>query len=167
MTLKEQLKKIKGNVKIGAKVGFFWCGVPDCDTDGEIENISDVFYRDYKKRLSGCKDYMSRFDKIWDNELRKRGENAMNGGICSMPEIRKIWEEEKKNKRIEVEGTIKLLEAYLKNWVSLLDREVKEHYPSIDGAEPEGTTIILIAGEERGQYWITKEFLNDKQRKTR
>ena len=162
MTLREELQKIKVNVKIGAKVGYFYCGLTD-DISNIIKEISDKFRAEYNRRLVDVKRYLDNFEKIWDSELRRRGSEVINQHRDTpelMAIIRKEWEADKKEAYEEALNRKKYLTNYVKNWKDLLDRDVKEKYSSIDVSEPIGTTILIVEGDEKGQYWMTKEYNN-------
>ena len=166
-TLREYLRESKNNVKIGAKGGFFWCGVPNEETSQIIGAFSDKYHDEYKSKLEDVKNYLSKFEKVWDAELRRRGTEIINQKRDT-PELMKIihdeWEQDKRKAKLEAFEKKGFLTAYLKEWKDLLDREIIDHYPSIDYTEPDGTEIVIIQGEEKGSYWTTKEFKNDKQR---
>ena len=166
-TLREYLRESKNNVKIGAKGGFFWCGVPNEETSQVIGALSDKYYNDYKRKLEDVKRYLDNFEKIWDAELRRRGTEVVNQHRDTpelMEEIRKEWVIDKRRYKTEALDKKGFLTSYVKGWKNLLDREIIDHYPSIDNNEPDGTEIIIIIGEEKGLYWMTKEYrkTNDK-----
>lgn len=166
-TLREYLRESNNNVKIGAKGGFFWCGLPNEETSQVIGALSDKYKAEYKKKLDDVKRYLENFDKFWDNELRRRGTIAINQQRDTpelMELIRKDWEIDKKRYKSEALDKKGFLTTYVKGWKDLLDREIIDHYPSIDITEPNGTEIIIISGEEKGNYWTTKEYMKANER---
>lgn len=157
MKLKELLLKTKNNVKIGAKRGFFFCGVPNQDTFSILSTYSYEYKNDFAKKLETANEYMKNFDKFWDYELRKRGRDAITFEI-PMKEVREKWEKEKAQSYDDTNKKIKQYTKILRNWRNLESREVIEYYDSIDSKEPKGTKIIIIEGFETGNYWSTDEY---------
>ena len=162
MTLREYLRICKNNVKIGAKCGFFYCGVPNEDTTQRIDADLDKFKNRYKKELEDKKNYLNNFDKIWEIELRRRGTEVINQHRDTpelMEEIRREWEIDKDKAHKEALNKKEWLTKYVKNWKDLLDRDIIEIYDSIDCEEPQGTKIVIIDGAEKECYWTTKEYM--------
>lgn len=171
MTLKEQLQKLKVNVKIGANSGFLFCGTYDEDTIDTLNAISirekDKIKREIKQKSSYLKD----FETIWDKELRVRYENLekakkmddKNAKVtkAEIEEIRKSWVKDKENNYNLTKKRYDLISEYIKTFQFLPDREVKEIYDTIDVSEPKGTKIIIVDGIEKGAYWLTAEYMKD------
>lgn len=171
MTLKEQLQKLKVNVKIGANSGFLFCGTYDEDTIDTLNAISirekDKIKREIKQKSSYLKD----FETIWDKELRVRYENLekakkmddKNAKVtkAEIEEIREAWVKDKENNYNLTKKRYDLISEYIKTFQFLPDREVKEIYDTIDVSEPKGTKIIIVDGIEKGAYWLTAEYMKD------
>ena len=171
MTLKEQLQKLKVNVKIGANSGFLFCGTCDEDTIDTLNAISIIEKDKIKREIKQKSIYLKDFDKIWDKELRSRYENLEKSkklddenAIVTKDEINEMREEWQKEKETNYKITKKrydLITKYIKTFQLLPDREVKEIYDTIDASEPKGTKIIIVDGIEKGAYWLTTEYMKD------
>ncbi len=171
MTLKEQLQKLKVNVKIGANSGFLFCGTYDEDTIDTLNAISLREKEKIKREIKQKKDYLDNFDKIWDKELRIRYEDLEkakkmddeNAKVtkAEINEIREAWVKDKETNYNITKKRYDLITDYIKAFQYLPDREVKEIYDTIDVSEPKGTKIIIVDGLEKGAYWLTTEYMKD------
>lgn len=171
MTLKEQLQKLKVNVKIGANSGFLFCGTYDEDTIDTLNAISIREKEKIKREIKQKSSYLKDFDTIWDEELRVRYENLEKAkkmddknAKVTKAEIKEIREEWVKDKEANYNITKKrydLISEYIKTFQYLPDREVKDIYDTIDNLEPKGTKIIIVDGIEKGAYWLTAEYMKD------
>lgn len=171
MTLKEQLQKLKVNVKIGANSGFLFCGTYDEDTIDTLNAISIIEKDKIKREIKQKSIYLKDFDKIWDKELRSRYENLEKSKKLDdenaivtkeeIKEIREAWEKEKETNYKITKKRYDLITKYIKTFQLLPDREVKEIYDTIDASEPKGTKIIIVDGIEKGAYWLTTEYMKD------
>lgn len=65
--------------------------------------------------------------------------------------------DEKENLALKIERTAN----YLEHWKDLLDRNVQDFYKGISYDEP-CTWIIICEGQEGGDYWTLKEYMNQK-----
>lgn len=171
MTLKEQLQKLKVNVKIGANSGFIFCGTYDEDTIDTLNAISIREKEKIKREIKQKSSYLKDFETIWDKELRVRYENLekakkmddKNAKVtkAEIEEIREAWEKDKENNYNLTKKRYDLISEYIKTFQFLPDREVKEIYDTIDVSEPKGTKIIIVDGIEKGAYWLTTEYMKD------
>lgn len=171
MTLKEQLQKLKVNVKIGANSGFLFCGTYDEDTIDTLNAISIREKEKIKREIKQKSSYLKDFDTIWDKELRVRYENLekakkmddKNAKVtkAEIEEIREAWVKDKENNYNLTKKRYDLISDYIKTFQFLPDREVKEIYDTIDVSEPKGTKIIIVDGIEKGAYWLTAEYMKD------
>ena len=171
MTLKEQLQKLKVNVKIGANSGFLFCGTYDEDTIDTLNAISIREKEKIKREIKQKSSYLKDFDTIWDKELRVRYENLekakkmddKNAKVtkAEIEEIREAWVKDKENNYNLTKKRYDLISDYIKTFQYLPDREVKEIYDTIDVSEPKGTKIIIVDGIEKGAYWLTTEYMKD------
>ena len=171
MTLKEQLQKLKVNVKIGANSGFLYCGTYN---EGTIDTLNSISIREKEKIKREIKQkgaYLDNFDSIWDKELRIRFENFEktkklndeNSYVteAEAKEIRKEWKKDREENFRITKKRYNLITEYIKAFKYLPDREIKEMYDSIDVSEPQGTKIIIVDGIEKGLYWLTSEYQKD------
>lgn len=171
MTLKEQLQKLKVNVKIGANSGFLFCGTYDEDTIDTLNAISIREKEKIKREIKQKSSYLKDFETIWDKELRVRYENLekakkmddKNAKVTKteIEEIREAWVKDKENNYNLTKKRYDLISEYIKTFKLLPDREVKEIYDTIDVSEPKGTKIIIVDGIEKGAYWLTAEYMKD------
>lgn len=171
MTLKEQLQKLKVNVKIGANSGFLFCGTYDEDTIDTLNAISIREKEKIKREIKQKSSYLKDFETIWDKELRVRYENIekakkmdnKNAKVtkAEIEEIREAWVKDKENNYNITKKRYDLISEYIKTFQYLPDREVKEIYDTIDVSEPKGTKIIIVDGIEKGAYWLTTEYMKD------
>ena len=171
MTLKEQLQKLKVNVKIGANSGFLFCGTYDEDTIDTLNAISIREKEKIKREIKQKSSYLKGFETIWDKELRIRYENLekakkmddKNAKVtkAEIEEIRKAWVRDKETNYNITKKRYDLISEYIKKFQYLPDREVKEIYDTIDVSEPKGTKIIIVDGIEKGAYWLTAEYMKD------
>lgn len=171
MTLKEQLQKLKVNVKIGANSGFLFCGTYDEDTIDTLNAISIREKEKIKREIKQKSSYLKDFETIWDKELRVRYENLekakkmdnKNAKVtkAEIEEIREAWVKDKENNYNLTKKRYDLISEYIKTFQYLPDREVKEIYDTIDVSEPNGTKIIIVDGIEKGAYWLTTEYMKD------
>ena len=171
MTLKEQLQKLKVNVKIGANSGFLFCGTYDEDTLDTLNAISIREKEKIKREIKQKSSYLKDFETIWDKELRVRYENLekakkmdnKNAKVtkAEIEEIREAWVKDKENNYNLTKKRYDLISEYIKTFQYLPDREVKEIYDTIDVSEPNGTKIIIVDGIEKGAYWLTTEYMKD------
>lgn len=171
MTLKEQLQKLKVNVKIGANSGFLFCGTYDEDTIDTLNAISICEKEKIKREIKQKSSYLKDFETIWDKELRVRYENLekakkmddKNAKVtkAEIEEIREAWVKDKENNYNLTKKRYDLISEYIKTFQYLPDREVKEIYDTIDVSEPNGTKIIIVDGIEKGAYWLTTEYMKD------
>ena len=171
MTLKEQLQKLKVNVKIGANSGFLFCGTYDEDTIDTLNAISIREKEKIKREIKQKSSYLKDFETIWDKELRVRYENLekakkmddKNAKVtkAEIEEIREAWVKDKENNYNLTKKRYDLISDYIKTFQYLPDREVKEIYDTIDVSEPKGTKIIIVDGIEKGAYWLTTEYMKD------
>lgn len=171
MTLKEQLQKLKVNVKIGANSGFLFCGTYDEDTIDTLNAISIREKEKIKREIKQKSSYLKDFETIWDKELRVRYENLekakkmdnKNAKVtkAEIEEIREAWVKDKENNYNLTKKRYDLISEYIKTFQFLPDREVKEIYDTIDVSEPKGTKIIIVDGIEKGAYWLTTEYMKD------
>lgn len=171
MTLKEQLQKLKVNVKIGANSGFLFCGTYDEDTIDTLNAISIREKEKIKREIKQKSSYLKDFNTIWDKELRVRYENLekakkmddKNAKVtkAEIEEIREAWVKDKENNYNLTKKRYDLISEYIKTFQFLPDREVKEIYDTIDVSEPKGTKIIIVDGIEKGAYWLTTEYMKD------
>lgn len=171
MTLKEQLQKLKVNVKIGANSGFLFCGTYDEDTIDTLNAISIREKEKIKREIKQKSSYLKDFETIWDKELRVRYENLekskkmdnKNAKVtkAEIEEIREAWVKDKENNYNLTKKRYDLISDYIKTFQFLPDREVKEIYDTIDVSEPKGTKIIIVDGIEKGAYWLTAEYMKD------
>lgn len=171
MTLKEQLQKLKVNVKIGANSGFLFCGTYDEDTIDTLNAISIREKEKIKREIKQKSSYLKDFDTIWDEELRVRYENLekakkmddKNAKVtkAEIKEIREAWAKDKEANYNLTKKRYDLISEYIKTFQYLPDREVKDIYDSIDNLEPKGTKIIIVDGIEKGAYWLTTEYMKD------
>lgn len=171
MTLKEQLQKLKVNVKIGANSGFLFCGTYDEDTIDTLNAISIREKEKIKREIKQKSSYLKDFETIWDKELRVRYENLekakkmdnKNAKVtkAEIEEIREAWVKDKENNYNLTKKRYDLISEYIKTFQFLPDREVKEIYDTIDVSEPKGTKIIIVDGIEKGAYWLTAEYMKD------
>ena len=171
MTLKEQLQKLKVNVKIGANSGFLFCGTYDEDTIDTLNAISIREKEKIKREIKQKSSYLKDFNTIWDKELRIRYENLekakkmddKNAKVtkAEIEEIREAWVKDKENNYNLTKKRYDLISDYIKTFQYLPDREVKEIYDTIDVSEPKGTKIIIVDGIEKGAYWLTTEYMKD------
>ena len=171
MTLKEQLQKLKVNVKIGANSGFLFCGTYDEDTIDTLNAISIREKEKIKREIKQKSSYLKDFETIWDKELRIRYENLekakkmddKNAKVTKVEieEIREAWVKDKENNYNLTKKRYDLISDYIKTFQFLPDREVKEIYDTIDVSEPKGTKIIIVDGLEKGAYWLTTEYMKD------
>ena len=171
MTLKEQLQKLKVNVKIGANSGFLFCGTYDEDTIDTLNAISIREKEKIKREIKQKSSYLKDFETIWDKELRIRYENLekakkmddKNAKVtkAEIEEIREAWVKDKENNYNLTKKRYDLISEYIKTFQFLPDREVKEIYDTIDVSEPKGTKIIIVDGIEKGAYWLTTEYMKD------
>lgn len=171
MTLKEQLQKLKVNVKIGANSGFLFCGTYDEDTIDTLNAISIREKEKIKREIKQKSSYLKDFETIWDKELRVRYENLekakkmddKNAKVtkAEIEEIREAWVKDKENNYNLTKKRYDLISEYIKTFQYLPDREVKEIYDTIDVSEPKGTKIIIVDGIEKGAYWLTTEYMKD------
>ena len=171
MTLKEQLQKIKVNVKIGANSGFLFCGTYDEDTIDTLNAISISEKEKIKREIKQKSSYLKDFNSIWDKELRIRYENLEkakkmdneNAKVtkAEIEEIREAWVKDKETNYNLTKKRYDLISEYIKTFKYLPDREVKEIYDTIDVSEPKGTKIIIVDGIEKGAYWLTTEYMKD------
>ena len=171
MTLKEQLQKLKVNVKIGANSGFLFCGTYDEDTLDTLNAISIREKEKIKREIKQKSSYLKDFETIWDKELRVRYENLekakkmdnKNAKVtkAEIEEIREAWVKDKENNYNLTKKRYDLISEYIKTFQYLPDREVKEIYDTIDVSEPKGTKIIIVDGIEKGAYWLTTEYMKD------
>ena len=171
MTLKEQLQKLKVNVKIGANSGFLFCGTYDEDTIDTLNAISIREKEKIKREIKQKSSYLKDFETIWDKELRVRYENLekakkmddKNARVTKteIEEIRKAWVKDKETNYNITKKRYDLISDYIKKFQYLPDREVKEIYDTIDNSELKGTKIIIVDGLEKGEYWLTTEYMKD------
>jgi hypothetical protein len=171
MTLKEQLQKLKVNVKIGANSGFLFCGTYDEDTIDTLNAISIREKEKIKREIKQKSSYLKDFETIWDKELRVRYENLekakkmddKNAKVTKVEieEIREAWVKDKETNYNLTKKRYDLISEYIKTFQFLPDREVKEIYDTIDVSEPKGTKIIIVDGIEKGAYWLTTEYMKD------
>lgn len=171
MILKEQLQKLKVNVKIGANSGFLFCGIYDEDTIDTLNAISIREKEKIKREIKQKSSYLKDFETIWDKELRVRYENLekakkmndKNAKVtkAEIEEIREAWVKDKENNYNLTKKRYDLISEYIKTFQFLPDREVKEIYDTIDVSEPKGTKIIIVDGIEKGAYWLTTEYMKD------
>lgn len=171
MTLKEQLQKLKVNVKIGANSGFLFCGTYDEDTIDTLNAISIREKEKIKREIKQKSSYLKDFETIWDKELRVRYENLektkkiddKNAKVTKteIKEIREAWAKDKENNYNLTKKRYDLISEYIKTFQYLPDREVKDIYDTIDNLEPKGTKIIIVDGIEKGAYWLTAEYMKD------
>jgi len=169
MTLKEQLQKLKVNVKIGANSGFLFCGTYDEDTIDTLNAISIREKEKIKREIKQKSSYLKDFETIWDKELRVRYENLekskkmddKNAKVTKVEieEIREAWVKDKETNYNLTKKRYDLISDYIKTFQYLPDREVKEIYDTIDVSEPKGTKIIIVDGLEKGAYWLTTEYM--------
>ena len=171
MTLKEQLQKLKVNVKIVANSGFLFCGTYDEDTIDTLNAISIREKEKIKREIKQKSSYLKDFETIWDKELRVRYENLekakkmddKNARVTKteIEEIRKAWVKDKETNYNITKKRYDLISDYIKKFQYLPDREVKEIYDTIDNSELKGTKIIIVDGLEKGEYWLTTEYMKD------
>ena len=164
MKLIELLHTYKGNLKVGAKSGFFWCGVPNENTMDQLDCFSMIFKKKFKREIKDLKDFLNPecFKKFWKRELILRVDLFLNENPEAtkedLEEMRAEWQKDKDKSFEQSSKKLQVLENHINNWSNLEYREIKELYDSIDDKEPEGTKIAIIEGIEIGDFWTTKEY---------
>lgn len=140
MQLKNELRKHYGkNVKIGSQSSFVWCNCITDEAFKDIEHESRVILKNHMKMLH-----------MYRVKLK---------GLMSAKPSNKI-ERAKIEDRIEIcKHGIEKYERLIATFKPLLDRKVKEVYPSVY----ENEIIILIYGEESGSFWSVNEYIYYKE----
>lgn len=152
MTVEELTKSRIGCVKLGANhgSGFVFCG----DLSEKAVKRAD------KELVDGYKESKERFRKSilfltsqpldyehFERECKKLGESNPYRDFHE-------WREAKLKEIDRRQKVVKALRAKIKNYKSIMTREVLEKYPSID---ERNTTIVLFEGSELGSYWTINE----------
>lgn len=164
MTVKEQLTELKTagvkNIKLGSGAGFVYCGKLDKQIQSKISRLSiaskNGAERDIKRKQEFLKNYID-----WRKHTiaKQVGKHIENCDVCPPPEKFVAWykaaERFCENEKHLAEVRIVNLTRRLENWVDFPAREIKEIYPS--QTEP-NCMIVIMDGEETGQYWTIREY---------
>lgn len=125
-------------IKLGAidGSGFFYCGSAG-DILANMESYNEMLLRRMKKIMRKCENRISQLENIL--------------AIIEDPKIREYNEHE----LIRRKNRLKDLNNLLETFTDLSEREIIEHYPSIefDGE----AVIIIVKGCEYGSYWSLDE----------
>ena len=164
MKLREALKNHMGEkVKVGSASSFVFCGDVDENIFDTMEQLSQY---EVKKRLKSYslqtrkshKTFMNKWADKMNRGLRRIKRTAAIEEWCLEryeKEIATFMNECEAEKEREREDRVsnQAAEQFMKAWDGFLDRRVKEEYESIDVG-----TIIIIVGNESGEYWTYDEF---------
>lgn len=165
MDLRETLKNHKGEkVKVGSASSFVFCGTVD---DAAYDAIMQASKTELEKKLNALERSARRrdanFDHVWGTKLndglqRIRAEARVQKLTTLQTEQRMTEYIEKVAKlkardRERVDKQLSNIPERIKNWTPFLDRRVREKYESIEGG-----TIIIIEGQEIGDFWTYEEY---------
>lgn len=164
MKLRETLKNFKGEkVKIGSSSSFVFCGMVDDDITATLDVLSQY---EMQKKLKAyelrTKKSRVGFCQLWAKKMNEglrtlRMQSRVEGWTkeqheAKVKEFIKDFDEQKKADQ-ERRQSGEAAREYFKAWVGFLDRNVKEEYESMEGGY-----IIIIDGNEIGEYWTYEEY---------
>lgn len=165
VTLRDALEQTKGHyIKIAAGSGYFYASLNDYETEKLVKKISDRYQKSYVRYLRKANYHKKHFDTIWLRKinqalsiLHKRREDGETNqtDLERLEELKEQREKDRETTDFKIVKYSKLLEER----EGFLDRRVKEIYKSILG----DGIIIIIEGEEIGDFWTKEEY---ERRKT-
>lgn len=174
MKLKDLLKKYKNKqVKLGSKTAFVYCEIVNGDiidnllflSDKELEKLHELRAK-YIKHMETFELYWSiRIQNKIDNFIQEMKEVCLNKNKkFRLSDYKKPIELLSKKledaKEDDFKTTQRNLNQYtkrIKEFTPFAEREVLEVYDSIYDKD---TIIIKFEGEDEGDFWFRKEFVN-------
>ena len=154
MTLKETLKRLNQNIKLGAGGGgFIYCG-QSADIECDVLDKRNIVKRS-NSITNGITKVRQAKDRLKD-PTKSCGRYAVHtADLGNTPVSFEKWQE-RQHKEIETElDKIDRNVAELIAYKKVAERKVTEMYKSID---EENTVIIIVEGTDAGGAWTTEEY---------
>lgn len=144
-------ERYKGKyIKIGAKSGFFFCGIVDDTFPDKLREFDTLFPKIAEKDLKVAEAKIRKIKATIEELELKRDTRGLKD-----EELKRLTESLPKQ-LASVKATRDGHILYLKEFTPLEDREVLDEYNSIC-FEEFTDKIIIIDGKESGQYWLRSE----------
>lgn len=151
MKLKDYISKNKGKmVKVGMGSGFFFMGRIEASTDDYISSNDKSFIEQSEKRQKNREKEIKTVTKLLEEyfKLDKKEQKDMTlRNLCDRYVIAS-------------DGILKE-KVYRKAYTPLLEREILQEYPSIQTNETYIFHVLILDGEEQGNYWLWDEWKSD------
>lgn len=175
MPLTEVVKMHEGRVKVGTIDGGAFLYIGECSDLIDKLTLLDIEYEEK---------YETAVDRQWKGYRWMLGKPGADATAYIKSLTRGCDEEELLNIEPTIDGYLEFIDKRFKEIrekpdkvrtairrrderVSLYHRKVVDAYPSIDAEEGEGTAILLIEGNESGEYWTTNEYEEGMRRKAK
>lgn len=166
--LKNCLKDYKGkNIKIHSQKGicFWYCDKVGKTTEQEINEINDKYISQLKKTLVNKKYRLSHLDTIYDTKIANYQKRAKTSKAIKskLPKLIEKANTQREKERNRLPTFIMSISSQISSWNHLLERKVVDIYEGISPDEL-NTYIIVVRGQEKGNYWTIKEY-QDRDKK--
>lgn len=167
MTVREVLKEYKGKaIKLGGATGFIFCSVVDDDTIKVIREASRKELKSYRQVLKDAENRSNNFKARWNtrtaNAIKVYNANVRDGfkpQYTSIADLRAKHVELQRREKKRNASEIPIYGDKIKNFKPILDRKVKEIYPSMVNDDE---TIIIFEGDTTGMFWDREEYESKK-----
>ena len=167
MTVREVLKEYKGKaIKLGGATGFIFCSVVDDDTIKVIREASRKELKSYRQVLKDAENRSNNFGSRWKtrtaNAIKIYKADVREGSAPRYKSVADLRAKHVELQRREKKRNASEIPTYaekIKNFKPILDRKVKEIYPSMVNDDE---TIIIFEGDTTGMFWDREEYESKK-----